>query len=180
MFSVHISSYGFTRETDWRARKKRKSNSRLCLKQFLLGNLSTELRREGQRKRYLGLEFALFQTSSLQFYLVQYVKYGRIFLELILNDFIQDQKQRKGKSLSCVHVLSRRSRARTAKKCTKKRDAPAKLLFCLNLNLLLFCRSRCRRRRRRCRCRGCLKLPIDPARRSQLKVTPPPPSRIFF
>ena len=31
-------------------------------------------------------------------------------------------------------------------KCTKKRDARAKLLFCL-LNLFLFCRSHCRRRR---------------------------------
>ena len=40
MFSVHISSYGFTRETDWSARKKRKSNSRLCLEQFVLGSLS--------------------------------------------------------------------------------------------------------------------------------------------
>ena len=33
-----------------------------------------------------------------------------------------------------------------AKKCTKKRDALAELLFLL-FNLLLFCRSRCRRRR---------------------------------
>ena len=32
----------------------------------------------------------------------------------------------------------------TAKKCTKKHDARAKLLFC-SLNLLLFCYSRCRR-----------------------------------
>ena len=37
-------------------------------------------------------------------------------------------------------------RAVTAKKCTKKRDARAELLFCL-FNLLLFLRSRCRRRR---------------------------------
>ena len=35
----------------------------------------------------------------------------------------------------------------TAKKCTKKRDARAKLLFWL-LNLLLLWSSRCRRRRR--------------------------------
>ena len=34
-----------------------------------------------------------------------------------------------------------------AKKCTKRWDTRAKLLFCL-LNLLLFSRSRCRRRRR--------------------------------
>ena len=55
-----------------------------------------QLRRQGQRERHLELEFALFQTSSLLFYLVQFVKYGRIFLELILNDFIQGQKQEKG------------------------------------------------------------------------------------
>ena len=30
-----------------------------------------------------------------------------------------------------LRVVSRRSRATTAKKCTKKRDARAKLLFCL-------------------------------------------------
>ena len=91
MFSVHISSYGFTRETDWRALKKRKSNIRE-LKQ---------LRRQGQWKRHLELESALFQTSSLQFYLVQYVKYGRIFLELILN-----QKQEKGNRYSLVFTSS--------------------------------------------------------------------------
>ena len=39
------------------------------------------------------------------------------------------------------------SRATTAEKCTKKRDARAKLLFCLS-KPIAFCRSRCRRRRR--------------------------------
>ena len=47
---------------------------------------------------------------------------------------------------SCVHVLDqpeirhflRCSGAATVKKCTKKRDARAKLLFCL-LNLQLYC-----------------------------------------
>ena len=34
-------------------------------------------------------------------------------------------------------AFSRRSRAKTGKKCTKKRDVRAKLLFCL-LKLLLF------------------------------------------
>ena len=48
-------------------------------------------------------------------------------------------RKRKRKSLYCVfalhkRALSCRSRAVTAKKCTKKRDACAKLL----LNLLLF------------------------------------------
>jgi len=42
-------------------------------------------------------------------------------------------------------LISRHSRAVTAKKCTKKRDARAELLFA-NLSLLPFRRSRCRRR----------------------------------
>ena len=49
-------------------------------------------------------------------------------------------KKRKGKSLSCVHILhetwnqevSRRCRAVTVKKCTKIPNARAKLLFCLS------------------------------------------------
>ena len=64
-------------------------------------------------------------------------------------------RKRKTNSLSCVHFLTfptkgifawafsrRRSRAATAKKCTKKRDARAESLFCV-INLLLFCRFRC-------------------------------------
>ena len=43
-------------------------------------------------------------------------------------------------------VISRSSCAGMTKKCTKKRDARAELLFC-SLNLLLFWRSPCRRRR---------------------------------
>ena len=110
MFSVHISSYGFTRETDWRARKKRNSNSRLWLEQFLLGSLSNyDGKGSGSVlycivlycKRHLELESALFQTSSLQFYLVQYVKYGRIF-----SGVNPKSETGKRKSLqSRVHVL---------------------------------------------------------------------------
>ena len=43
-------------------------------------------------------------------------------------------------------AFSRRSRAKTGEKCTKKCDARAKLRFC-KLNLLFFWRSRCRPRR---------------------------------
>ena len=63
-----------------------------------------QLRRQGQRKHHLELEFALFQTSSLQFYLVQFVKYARIFLELILNDFIQIRNRKKEIVVSCLRT----------------------------------------------------------------------------
>ena len=39
---------------------------------------------------------------------------------------------------TCNKAFSRRSRARTVKKCTKKRDARAKLLFCvINFDVLV-------------------------------------------
>ena len=50
----------------------------------------------------------------------------------IIGDFSSEQLQPDQ-----IKAFSRRSRAATAKKCTKKRDARAKLLFWL-LNLLLF------------------------------------------
>ena len=69
---------------------------------------------------------ALLQTLSRLFYLVQFVKCWQ---------FVSKFRKRKWKSSSCVHVLhdtwnlafSRGTRAVTAKKCTKKRDA--ELLF---------------------------------------------------
>ena len=43
MSSVHTSKYGYTK-TDWRAGKKRKSNSRLCLEQGAIAfNIRTPL-----------------------------------------------------------------------------------------------------------------------------------------
>ena len=79
------------------------------------------------------------------------------FLELILKDCqVKAQKKKNKVSVMCSRPrqnvkfawLSRCSRATTAKKSTKKRDASAKLLFFANINLLLFCRPRCRRSRR--------------------------------
>ena len=55
-------------------------------------------------------------------------------------------RKRHSKSEFALFQTPRRSRAVTAKKCTKKRGTRAELLFCL-FNLLLFWRSRCRRRR---------------------------------
>ena len=85
------------------------------------------------RKRHFK-KIALLQTLSCQ--LVQFVKCWQIFLEL-KSKRLSKFKKRKRKSLSCVHVLdktwnealSRCSRAATAKKCSKKGDERAKLLF---------------------------------------------------
>ena len=92
-------------------------------------------RRRRLRKRHLKSEFALPQTLSHLFQLVQFVKCWQIFLELNSKTASKFRK-RKRKSLSCYHVLDKawnlalsRSPAATAKKCTKKRDARAKLLF---------------------------------------------------
>ena len=52
-----------------------------------------------------------------------------------------------------IRLFSRRSRGKTAKKCTKRCDTRAKLLFCF-LNLLLLWRSRCRH------CRLILRSPL--------------------
>ena len=74
---------------------------------------------------------------------------------------------------STKRAISRSSRAATAKKCTKKRDAREKWCFA-NLTLLLFCRPRCRRRedpgrkktggdgKRKERKRGLFLIPIVP------------------
>ena len=51
-------------------------------------------------------------------------------------------RSRSRSQVNSKFVMSRCSRAGTAKKCTKKRDARAELLFC-SLNLLLFLRFRC-------------------------------------
>ena len=71
----------------------------------------------------------------------------------IRKSLIQVKKDKENFVVACLHprsikyemAFSRRSLAKTAKKCTKKCDARAKLLFCLNL--LPLWRSRCRRRR---------------------------------
>ena len=55
------------------------------------------------------------------------------------------RRSRSQVNLKFGHLISSRSCAGTVKKCTKKRDARAELLFC-SLNLLLFWRSPCSRR----------------------------------
>ena len=120
-------------------------------------------RRRWQRKRHFTREYALLQTLSSLFHLVQFVKCSQIFLELIMKDCIEIEEKNKNVSRLCsrppqnvkLGTFTWYSRVVTAKKCTRKRDARAKLLFCRS-NLLLFCRSRCRPG---CRCLSFLLLP---------------------
>ena len=113
---------------------------------FLLRPIISEFKQQGRRrlrKRPLKRRFALLQTVSRLFHLIQFVNCWQTILDL--NSKRLYQGSRKIKSFVLVNVLhkmrslalSHRSRAVKAKKCTKKRDARAKLLFA-NLNLLGF------------------------------------------
>ena len=100
-------------------------------------------RRRRLRKRHLEVNLRFFKLSRA--YSIS-SNIGNFFLELSSRGLYQSSGKEK-KSCCLVFPSStgtqeaRRSRAETAKKCTKKRDARAELLFA-NLNLLLFCRSR--------------------------------------
>ena len=106
-------------------------------------------RRRRLRKRHLEVNLRFFKLYRAYSILSNI---GNFFLELSSRRLYQSSGKEK-KSCCLVFPSStgkqeaRRSRAETAKKCTKKRVARAELLFA-NLNLLLFCRSRWRRRRR--------------------------------
>ena len=101
-----------------------------------------------QRERRLKSEFAFFQFLQRLFLPSYYVKCRRTVLRSPEAEFqVTISKLRKRNKISSMLVyiphktrnqaFSRRSRAKTGKKCTKKRDARANLLFCL-LNLLGF------------------------------------------
>ena len=74
-----------------------------------------------------------FQTLSSLFHLVQFVKRWQIFEELNSKGLYRSSGKEKEIRYLVFHPpqnVSRRSRTLTAKKCRKKRDACAKLLFC--------------------------------------------------
>ena len=91
-------------------------------------------RRRRLRKPHLQSEVALLQTYSISFNLSNVGS----FLEL--NSKILYRSSGKEKESRClvfmfstkreIKAFSHRSRAVTARKCTKKRDARAKMLFC--------------------------------------------------
>ena len=96
--------------------------------------------------------FKVYRTYSISF---SSSNVGKLFWNWVLEGLNQSSGKEK-ESLCLVSTSAKKrenwevwrySRAVTAKKCTKKRDARAKLFFA-NLNLLLFCRSCCRPRRR--------------------------------
>ena len=96
-------------------------------------------RRRRLRKRHLEVNLRFFKLYRAYSILSNI---GNLFLELSSRGLYQSSGKEKE---SCCLVFpsstgtqeARRSRAETAKKCTKKRDARAELLIA-NLNILLF------------------------------------------
>ena len=86
-------------------------------------------RRRRLRKRQLKDEFRPLQTLSRLFRLVQFVKCWQIFLELNFKRLYRSSEKEK-ESRCLVFTSISTKRGTTAKKCTKKRYARAKLLFC--------------------------------------------------
>ena len=94
-------------------------------------------RRRRLQKRHLKSDGTLLQT--LLFHLVQFVKCWQIFQELNPKGLYRSLgEEKRNRCPVCLHSpqnmkeVSRRSRATTAKKCTKKRNARVKLLFCFS------------------------------------------------
>ena len=85
------------------------------------------------------LKLTLLRNSSILFNFIQFVKCWRNFLGLNPKGSYLSLEKEKGSFVSCSSTpesgrvkleVSRRSRATTAKKCAKKRNARAKFLFC--------------------------------------------------
>ena len=103
----------------------------------VLYHVNRELEQQRQRrlrKRHLKSEAALLQTLSRLFQLVQFVKCWKFFLELNSKRLYQSSEScglvftsSTKREIMHFHVLD--VRAVTAKKCRKKRDARAGLLF---------------------------------------------------
>ena len=104
----------------------------------VLYHVNRELEQQRQwrlRKRHLKSEVVLLQTLSRLFHLVQFVKCWKFFLELNSKRLYQSSEScglvftsSTKREIMHFHVLD--VRAVTAKKCRKKRDARAGLLFC--------------------------------------------------
>ena len=115
-------------------------------------DLAIRQRRRSWKRRW-EIDFASFQFISQLFQVAQLLKRREFGLELKRRDRAQVLTEMV-EFITLAFPFPSRLKIwsfhvavmQTAKKCTKKRDARAELLFC-SLNLLLFWRSRCRRRR---------------------------------
>ena len=116
-----------------------------------ISELQQKLRRR-LRKRHLKSEFALLQTLSRLFQLVQFVKCWQIFLELNCKRLQSSGKEEESRcfvftsstkrEIRHFHVVVVQRRQRNVQKSVMHVQS-----CCFaNLNLLLFCRSRCLRR----------------------------------
>ena len=99
-------------------------------------------RQRRPRKRRSKSDFGFFQSLLRLLQLNYFVKCKRTLLEPNCKETYSSSERERLFSRRLVmsfikREIRRRSRAVTAKKCTKKRDARAELLFCL-FNLLLF------------------------------------------
>ena len=102
------------------------------------------------RKRHLKSEFALLQTLSCIFHLVQFVKCWQIFLELNFKGLYQSSEKEKESrwlvfmsstkhEIRQFHVVVVQRRQRNVQ---KKHDACSKMMFCQS-KPTAFCRSCC-------------------------------------
>ena len=121
-------------------------------------------RRRRLRKRHLKSEFALLQTLSRLFQLVQFVECWQIFLELNSKRLYQSSGIEK--EIGCLVFTSSTKReirhfyvvvVKQRQRNVQKSVMHVQSCCFANLILLLPCRSHCRRRRRRC-CLSALKL----------------------
>ena len=104
-----------------------------------IGTLRSDNAVRRQWKRCWKIDFASFETFSPFYQVIQLLKRKEVRLKLKRGGRVRVQTECKIHRLAVPVVKStknlvssRRSCARTAKKCTKKRDARAELLFCSN------------------------------------------------
>ena len=126
----------------------------ICISRGCCRDFKSDSTTRRQRERRLKSEFAFFCSLSQLFLPTYFVKCRRTLLELnSLGPYPSTEREikfRRSLLTSSIKLEIRHCYVvvvqKRAKKCTKKREARAKLLFCF-WNLLLFLRSRCRLRR---------------------------------
>ena len=136
-------------------KRKRQPN---CLAD-ILGSLIKQQRRQRLRKRHLKSEFALLQTLSLLFHLVQFVKCWHFFLKLNSKWLYRSSGKEKESRLSLLCLVFAFSTKREIRyfhvvvvqwwqRNIQKSVMHVHSCYFVSINVLHFCRScwRCRRR----------------------------------